>query len=103
MVSLIRFGEVILSADDLLNLQVVISIMPKMGFLYLSTAYSAMGYPSNSSSSKETQIQPFAVAAFMEIRSTSNVAYESPTSKRRALFRLFSTFAAYARRSLMSC
>jgi len=45
----------------------------------------------------------FRRVAFMEIRSTSNATFESPISKRRALFRSFSTFAAYAKRSLMSC
>jgi hypothetical protein len=58
---------VILSTDYLLNFQVVTSIMPKIVFLYLSTAYYVMGYLLNSSSSKETQIQPFTVVSFMGI------------------------------------
>ena len=102
MVSLIYLGKV--SLDDLLNLQDVTSKMPKMGFFYLSIAYSVMDYPLNTSSLKGIQIQSFNVVAFMEIQNTSNMAYKLMTSKiNQALFHPFSTFVAYVRQSLMSC
>jgi hypothetical protein len=75
----IRF-EITLSAADLLNLQIVTSIMPQMVSLCLSTASFVMGYPSNSSSSKEPLIQLSSVVAFLEIQSTSDAAYEYPIS-----------------------